>query len=576
MTMPNADIADIFNRIADLLEIEGENPFRIRAYRNAARTVADLPQPVAAMTAAGEPLTELPGIGKDLAGKLEQILETGSLPQLAELEEKTPPALTLLLKIPGLGPKRVRALQQTLGIGNVEDLKAAAHAGNIRGLFRFGEKTEQAILEALEGWSGEAERCKLFDAEQRAEDLLAHLRQVSGVGRVTVAGSFRRRRETVGDLDILVTCEDAEALMAHFVAYEGVKKIVSHGSTRSTVILRSGLQVDVRAVAPASYGAALHYFTGSKAHNVAVRSRAVRRQLKINEYGVFEGERRIAGETEEEVYAQVGLPYIEPELRENNGELEAADEGRLPRLIELAAIRGDLHAHTDATDGRATLAEMAEAARSRGYRYLGITEHSKRVTMAFGMDAAALARHIERIDRLNETFAGDFLLLKGIEVDILEDGSLDLPDEILARLDFRICSVHYYHHLSQERQTERILRAMDNPLCTIIGHPTGRLIGKRRAIELDMPRILAAARDTGCVMEVNAQPDRLDFNDLHCRMAKELGVKVAISTDAHNTVEFGFMRLGIDQARRGWMETEDVINTYDLPRLREFFTLRTK
>ncbi len=576
MVMPNADIADIFNRIADLLEIEGENPFRVRAYRNAARTVADLSHPVAAMLAEGEPLTDLSGIGKDLAGKIRQIVETGSLPQLVELEQKTPPALSLLLKIPGLGPKRVKALQQALGVCNIEDLKAAAQAGKIRDLFRFGEKTEQAILEALDGWSGQEERFKLFEAEQRADDLLVYLRRVPGVGQVTIAGSFRRRKETVGDLDILATCDDAEALMAHFVAYEGIKKVVSHGPTRSTVILRSGLQVDMRAVPPESYGAALHYFTGSKAHNVAVRSRAVRKQLKINEYGVFEAERRIAGATEEEVYAQVDLPYIEPELRENNGELEAAEEGRLPRLIELAAIRGDLHAHTDATDGRASLADMAEAARGRGYRYLGITEHSKRVTMAFGMDEAALAAHIERIDRLNETFGGEFLLLKGIEVDILEDGSLDLPDEILARLDFRICSIHYYHNLTGDRQTERILRAMDNPLCTVIGHPTGRLIGKRRPFDVDMQRILQAARDTGCVMEVNAQPDRLDLHDIHCRMAKELGVKLAISSDAHNTMEFGFMRFGVDQARRGWLEPEDVVNTYDLPRLREFFRLRTK
>lgn len=576
MTMQNADIADIFNRIADLLEIEGENPFRVRAYRNAARTVSDLSHPVAAMISAGEPLTELPGIGKDLAGKIREIIETGSLPQLVELEKKTPPALSLLLKIPGLGPKRVKALQEALGIANIEDLKTAAKEGKIKDIKRFGEKIEQSIMEALEEWSGQEQRFTLYEAEQRADDLLNFLRKAPGVGQVTVAGSFRRRKETVGDLDILATCNDDEALMAHFVSYDGVKKILSQGTTRSTVILRSGLQVDVRAVPPESYGAALHYFTGSKAHNVAVRQRAVRRQLKINEYGVFEGDRRLGGETEEEVYAQVDLPYIEPELRENNGELEAAEEGRLPGLIELAAIRGDLHAHTDATDGRATLSDMAEAARSRGYRYLGITEHSKRVTMAFGMDAEALASHIDRIDRLNETFGDDFTLLKGIEVDILEDGSLDLPDEILARLDFRICSVHYYHHLPLERQTERILRAMDNPLCTILGHPTGRLIGKRRPYEVDMQRILEAARDTGCVMEVNAQPDRLDLHDLHCRMAKEVGVKIAISTDAHNTMEFGFMRLGVDQARRGWIETEDVVNTYDLPRLREFFTLRTK
>ncbi|RJQ80639.1 MAG: DNA polymerase III, partial [Desulfobacteraceae bacterium] len=362
---------------------------------------------------------------------------------------------------------------------------------------------------------------------------------------------------------------------AHFVSHAGIRQVVSQGPTRSTVVMGSGMQVDVRAVPEVSYGAALHYFTGSMAHNVAVRQRAVRRQLKVNEYGVFEGDRRIAGQTEEEVFAQVGLPYIEPELREDSGELEAAEKGELPRLIEQRAIRGDLHAHTRATDGKASLEEMAAAARGLGYEYLAITEHSQKVAMAKGFDPVRLAQQIEEIDRLNRSF-DDFVLLKGIEVDILEDGCLDLPDEILRRLDFRICSVHYHQNLPRERQTARILRAVNHPLCDILGHPTGRLIESRRPYEVDMQRIMQAARDKGCFMELNAHPDRLDLSDRHCRMAKEMGVKVAINTDAHSTAELGLIRFGIDQARRGWLEAGDVINTRGLTQLRRLFAQRRK
>jgi DNA polymerase (family X) len=568
--MQNADIADIFNRMADLLEIEGENVFRIRAYRNAARTVGDLPHSVARMADSGEALTKLPGIGKDLASKIMEIVRTGGLSNLKELEARTPPELSRLLTIARLGPKRVKALQQALGIRNLQDLEAAARAGKIKAVEGFGAKTERSILDALEEQGRRERRIKLVTAEQWASDLVTFLKQTRGVRQVAVAGSLRRRKETVGDLDILATCRDADSLMAHFVSHAGIRQVVSKGTTRSTAIMDSGLQVDLRAVADESYGAALLYFTGSKAHNVAVRQRAVRRQLKINEYGVFEGDRSVAGRTEEEVYARVGLPYIEPELREDNGELEAAEKGRLPHLIQRGAIRGDLHAHTRATDGRASLEEMAAAARDLGYEYLAITEHSQKVAMARGLDPARLAQHIEAIDRLNRSF-DDFVLLKGIEVDILEDGRLDLPDEILRRLDFRICSVHYYQNLPRDKQTERILRAVNHPLCNILGHPTGRLIESRRPYEVDMPRIMQAARDTGCVLELNAHPDRLDLNEHHCRMAKEMGVKVAISTDAHSTMDLTFMRFGIGQARRGWLEADDVINTRSLAQVRRLF-----
>jgi DNA polymerase (family 10) len=354
--------------------------------------------------------------------------------------------------------------------------------------------------------------------------------------------------------------------MDRFTAYEDVRKIVSKGGTRSTVVLQSGLQVDLRVVPRGSYGAALHYFTGSKAHNIAVRKRGVRRGLKINEYGVFEGKKQVAGKTEKEVYGAVGLRYIEPELREDRGEIEASEKNRLPALVRLKDIRGDLHAHTDATDGRNSLEEMAEAARKRGYEYLAITEHSRRVTMAGGLDTEKLAAQIERIDRLNEQFDG-FRLLKGIEVDILADGTLDLPDAILERLDLCVCSVHYHQNLPRQKQTERILRAMENPLFNILAHPTGRLIGRRKPYEVDLEKIMETARDSGVFLELNAGPERMDLNDSHCRTAKEIGVKVALATDAHSTAGLNFMRYGIGQARRGWLEAEDVINTRSLPEL---------
>jgi DNA polymerase (family 10) len=571
MPVHNSDVADIFNRVADLLELEDANPFRIRAYRNAARSVSDLPGDIADKIESGQDLTELPGIGKDLAGKIREIVETGTLSQLAELENRNVPDLARLMKLPGLGPKRVRALARGLGITDRRSLKEAAEAGKVAELEGFGEKTQQSILEALEAGRGEETRIKLMEAEQRARSLVDYLKQGDGVKEITVAGSYRRRKETVGDLDILATCRRGTDIMQRLVDFEDVDKVVSHGKTRSTVVLRSGLQVDLRVVPQVSYGAALHYFTGSKAHNISVRRRAVKRKLKINEYGVFKGEKRLAGKTETDVYAEVGLPYIEPELREGTGEVEAAENDRLPELVRLKDIRGDLHAHTKATDGNATLKEMAEAARALGYDYLAITEHSQKVTMARGLDARRLAQQIEEIDRLNADF-DNFRLLKGIEVDILEDGSLDLSDDILAKLDLRVCSVHYHQNLSRKKQTERIIRAMDNPYFNILAHPTGRLINARNPYEVDLEKVMQAALDRGCFLEVNADPDRLDLTDAHCRMAKEMGLKVAISTDAHSTVHLPLMRFGVNQARRGWLEAGDILNTRSWKKLKPMLT----
>lgn len=560
MPVQNADIAEIFNKLADLLDIQGANPFRIRAYRNAARTVSGLPRNVSEMIEEEKDLTELSGIGKDLAGKIKEIVETGALYQLQEIEKKTPSELNELMRIEGLGPKRVRALHRNLGVGNLNQLREAAEKGAIQQLQGFGKKTEQRILENLRHVNGEEKRIKLPEAEQRAGPLIAYLKKTKGIREITVAGSFRRRKESVGDLDILVTCEKDAKVMDRFTRYQDVRRVVTKGETRSTVLLRSGLQVDLRVMPHLSYGAALHYFTGSKAHNIAVRKLGVKKGFKINEYGVFKGDKWIAGETEKDVYDQVGLAYIEPELRENLGEVEAAQRDRLPDLIKLEHLRGDLHSHTKETDGHHSLEEMAKAAEDHGYEYLAITEHSKKVAMAKGLNADRLAKQIKEIDRLNEKLEG-IIVLKGIEVDILEDGFLDLPDDILKELDLTVCSIHYNRNLSKERQTERIIRAMDNPYFNILAHPTGRLINEREPYDVDLEKIMEAARNRGCFLEINAHPDRLDLSDRYCKMAKDMHLKLVISTDAHSVMDLDFMRFGVDQARRGWLEAGDVLNT---------------
>jgi DNA polymerase (family 10) len=564
MPIHNSDIVSMFTQVADLLEIGGANPFRVRAYRNAARTVGDQAQSVASMLEDGKNLAELPDIGEDLAGKIAEIVDTGHLEMLEELEREVPGELSELLEIAQLGPKRVATLHRELDIETIEDLKNAAEQKKIRSLEGFGQTLERKILKELERRQGAEQRTKFARAEQVVGPLVDYLEAGDGVGRVAVAGSFRRRRETVGDLDILVTCEDDSPVVDRFVDYEDVEEVIARGGTKSSVRLRGGLQVDLRVVSEESYGAALYYFTGSREHNIAVRKIAVKKDLKINEYGVFRGENddaeRIAGESEEEVFEAVGLPYIEPELRENHGEIEAAKQGKLPELIELNDIRGDLHAHTEATDGRASLEEMVEAARELGYSYLAITEHSQAVSVANGFDRKRLERQIDEIDRLTDRYAG-FRILKGIEVDILKDGSLDLPDEVLGKLDLTVCSVHSHFDLASDRQTERIIRAMDSPHFSILGHPSGRLINEREAYRVDIEKVMEAALERGCFLELNAHPDRLDLTDRHCRMAKALGLKVAISTDGHSTLGMNNMRYGIYQARRGWLSRDDVINT---------------
>ena len=571
MPIQNADIADMFNRMADLLDIQGQNPFRIRAYRNAARTLSSLPREVAEMIADKEDLTRLSGIGEDLAGKIREIVETGRLKQLEKLEKDNPGKLRKLLNIDMLGPKRIKVLHDELGITDLDSLKQAAEKGKIRAVEGFGKKTEQTILESLAANKGQSsQRLKRHDAIQRAVSLMAYLKKTKGLKEIVIAGSFRRKKETVGDLDILATCKRGADIMSRFTQYEDVQKIIANGKTKSSVRLRSGLHVDFRVVPQVGFGAALHYFTGSKAHNIAVRKLAAKKGLKINEYGVFKGDDRVAGKTEKEVFDAVGLPCIEPELREDQGEIQAASEGKLPNLVTVDDIKGDLHTHTRVTDGHHSLAEMAKAARDLGYAYLANTEHTRRVTVAGGLDEAAMRRQIREVDKLNEKLDG-IVLLKSAEVDILKNGDLDLPEDVLRELDFTVCSVHYHRNLPKEKQTERIVRAMDNPYFTILGHPSGRLINERPSYDVDMESIIEAAGDRNCFLELNAHPDRLDLTDQHCRMARKRGVKIAISTDAHSTMNLDFMKYGVDQARRGWLEKVDVLNTRPLKDLKKIF-----
>jgi DNA polymerase (family 10) len=569
MTVRNADIAAIFSRMAELLEIEGANPFRVRAYRRAAATLEDLGEPATALVARGQDLDALPGIGEDLAGKITEICRTGRLQALEQLEARTPSALAQLTAVPGLGPKRVRALHDQLGVESVEDLAKAAAAGRVRGLPRFGEAFEKRLLAALRKPFApqEGRRLRLASVEEAIDGLLAFLRGLPGVADAAAAGSYRRRRETVGDIDLLAIAPDGPPVADAFAAHEDVAKVIGKGPTRVTVVLKGGLQVDLRVVPEESGGAALVYFTGSKEHNIALRKLALARGLKINEYGVFRGERRIAGRTEAEVYASVGLPWIAPELREARGEIEAAAAGRLPRLLEAADLKGDLHLHTRASDGRSKLAEMVEAARARGYAYAAVTDHSRHATVAHGLDAERLSAQIGEIDRLNEGLQG-FRILKSCEVDILSDGKLDLPPEVLGRLDLVVGAIHSDFGLSADAQTERVLRAMDDPLFNIFAHPTGRLIGERPGYEVHLDKVMQGALDRGCFLELNAHPSRLDLDDVHCRAAKAMGLKLALSSDAHSTLGLANIRYGVDQARRGWLGPEDVLNTRGWPELK--------
>lgn len=568
MTFRNADIVALFQEIADLLEIRGENPFRSRAYRNAALSIEGLGKELAAFVEEGGDLQSLPGVGKDLESKIMEILETGTCRALQKLHAQVPVSLRAFLKIQGLGPKRTGAIYRALGIKTLDELLRAAREGRLQELPGFGEKTEKHILEAVEALIGSSERFTLDSAAAQGRLLVAYLQKIEGVAQVVIAGSYRRCRETVGDLDILVTADEKSPVMQRFIAYDEVKETISQGKTRATVMLRSNLQVDLRLVPRHCFGTALQHFTGSRAHNILIRRLGIQHGLKINEYGVFSGKTQIAGESEASVYQAIGLSYIPPELREGGDEIEAARQQRLPNLIELSDLKGDLHLHTHYSDGRASIEEMARAASERGFEYIAVTDHSRRLQVARGLDASRLLRQGEEIDRLNETLDG-ITLLKGIEVDILEDGQLDLPDDVLGRLDLVVGAVHSHFGLSREKQTRRILKAMDHPCFSILAHPGGGLINKRAPCQLDMTAIIRKARERGCCLELNANPRRLDLRDVHCRAAREEGVLISINSDAHDVANFGNLHFGIGQARRGWLEKENVLNTRPLKRLRK-------
>ncbi|QCI28895.1 DNA polymerase/3'-5' exonuclease PolX [Caminibacter pacificus] len=566
--MTNGEIAKMLAMTADLLEIKGENPFKVRAYRNAARIVENSSKDFDKLVKEGFDLTRLPGIGKDLSEYIKEIVNTGKFHKLEELKKEIPQGLVDMLSIEGLGPKRVKQIYDAFGVTSLEELKKYAQSGELDKLPGFGPKLIEKILKGIKQLKKAGIRFLWAEVEDIAEDLREYLLKFEGVEIVEIAGSYRRKKETVGDLDILVVAKDYPKVSEYFIKYPEVKEVHSAGLTRSTVFLQNGLQVDLRAVSHESYGAALHYFTGSKAHNIEIRKIAISLGMKVNEYGVYKDDKKIAGESEEEVYKAVGLCYIEPELRENRGEIEACRENRLPKLIKREDLRGDLHIHSNYSDGANTIEEIAKKAIELGYEYIAITDHSKRLKVANGMDEKKILRQFEEIDRLNEKFKGKIYIFKGCEVDILEDGSLDYDEEILEKCEIVNAAIHYKFDLPRELQTKRVIKAINNPFVTTISHPTGRILHKREEMSLDFELIFSEAVKNGVFLEINSQPDRLDLNDVLIKQAIEKGVKLVINSDAHNLKSLNFVKYGINQARRGWCEKKNVINTLSLKELK--------
>ena len=569
--MQNPDIARLFDEVADLLEIQDANPFRVRAYRNAARTIRDFPEPIADLVRAGtKDLTDIPGIGDDLAEKITDIVTTGELPLRKQLASKLPAGLLDLLRIPGLGPKRVKLLYKKLKVKSAADLAAALDKGRIQKLKGFGPKMEEKMRAGLGQAQVGERRMLLNEAETQATAVVAYLEAGGGIGQIEVAGSYRRRRETIGDLDIVVTSEgkNSAPVMDRFVAYGDVANVISKGETRATVKLRGGLQVDLRAVEPDAYGAALLYFTGSKAHNIDLRKIAQEKSYKLNEYGLFKGTRRAAGKTEEEVYAKLGLDWIPPELREARGEIALAREHRLPHLVEVKDIRGDLQMHTSATDGKGTIEDMAHAARALGYEYIAITDHSKRVTMALGLDAKRLREQWKAIDAWNASSRG-FTILRSVELDILENGKLDLPDDVLADADYVVATIHYGLNQGEKELTRRLVGAAEHPWVDAIGHPTGRLVGKREPYAFDFDALCRTCAATGCLLELNGHPERMDLPDTLAAAGKQQGVRFVLSTDSHQPGNLPFMKYAVYLARRAGLEAGDILNTQPLAEFRK-------
>ena len=566
--LDNKAAARFLNETADLMEIDNQDSFRVRSYRRAAEAIDALPQQLSEIVGDTKQLLEIPGIGKSMAAHLQQIYRSGKLDLHSELLKKYGPSILELLKIQGLGPKTIALLWSAHRIHDVEGVEKLARAGKLRELPRMGEKQEQKILKAIEDYRRISGRFLIDVAEGEGEKLAAYLRAIPGVEKVTPAGSLRRGRETIGDLDMLVTgkaCASAkprEAIIAKIVAYPGLREVIASGENKVSFRLRDGMQVDVRLLAPDSFGAAMMYFTGSKSHNIALRQRALKMGYTLNEYELarLKDEKRAAGKTEEEIYGKLGLDYIEPEMREALGEIETAEEHKLPHLIELKDIQGDVHMHTVATDGKNTIEEMAGAARARRYGYIAITDHSKNLAMANGLDDKRALEHIRKIRGAAKKTEG-LRILAGIEVDILADGQLDLSDSVLEEMDVVIASVHSHFNQEPAQMTERLLRAVANRNTAILGHPTGRLLLRRDAYKFDLEAVLQAAAAAGVAMELNSFPDRLDLCDTNLRLAKQHGVKIVINTDSHHTSHLENMRYGILQARRAWLTKADVLNT---------------
>ncbi len=583
--MQNLEIARRLHQVADLLEIDGANPFRVRAYRNAARTVGAHAVEMRKLVADGTDLTRLPGIGKEMANHIRELVEEGELSILGELAERVPLTLVEVMELPGVGPKKAARLWRELEVTTVEQLAGAAESGEVAELDGFGERSQEKLLTAVRRRRGGERRIRLGDADKLIEPLLEALRAAPGVERLTVAGSLRRRVETVGDVDLLAVSDEPETVMERFTGFAGADSTEMSGPTRGRIALGSGLEVDLRVLPRESYGAALVYFTGSKEHNIKLRQRAMARGLRLSEYGLFREDEadqktageagqepdplageRIAGAEEEEVYAALELPWIPPELREDRGELGAAERGELPELVTLDDLRGDLQMHTNWSDGRNTITEMVAACAERGYDYLALTDHSPSLAMTGGLDARRLRLQAREIAKVQERHPG-IRILRSQEVDILADGSLDQDDEALAELDLVVVAIHSHLQLPAARQTARLLKALEHPLVNVLAHPTARLIGKRRAVAVEIDELLHCALDNDVAVELNANPNRLDLRDTHLMRARELGVPVVISTDAHRVGQLDLMRYGVEQARRAWLTARDVLNTLPVEKL---------
>jgi DNA polymerase (family 10) len=560
--MKNKELADLFAKMADILEFKNENPFKISAYRRASRVLGDLTQDISEIAESGE-LKKVPGIGEGMAQKIEEYLKTGKISKYEEVKKGIRDELIAMMEIPGMGPKTLAMIHKEKGISNLSGLEKAIENGSLIGLPGMGEKKAENIKRGIDLLKASKGRMNLGVAFPLAKRIVETLREKTGSKKIEWAGSLRRMRENIGDIDILATGLNHEKIIHAFTHLPEVKEVLASGETKASVIVEGGVQIDIRVVEEDSYGAALQYFTGSKGHNIHLRGIAKAKGIKINEYGVFKGERKIGGKEEKDIYKILGMDWIEPELREDRGEIEAAQKGTLPKLIQEPEIKGDLHVHSKWSDGTSSIEEIAKVAQKRGYQYVALCDHSKSLRIAHGLDETRLLKQIEEIDRINEKLKG-FQILKGTEVDILTDGKIDHPDTVLRRLDYVVAAVHSGFKQEKEKMTKRIVRALENPLVHCLAHPTGRLLGARAPYEVDIDEVMEAAKKHGKILEINATLERLDLDDVHCMKAKEMGIRMAIGTDSHHPEQLWMISLGVGVARRGWLETPNVLNTLSL------------